>query len=88
MVADFEKYKFLIEVKSSILKATGLYLKDMIGSVAHLANAVLLNENPSDEDLDNYAGLLFNTFIFSKIFIKSNFTTMIIEVHINTVLEL
>ena len=57
MVADFEKYKFLIEVKSSILKATGLYLKDMIGSIAHLANAVLPIENPSGEDLENYAGL-------------------------------
>ena len=39
------------------MKATGLYLKDMIGSIAHLANAVLPIENPSGEDLENYAGL-------------------------------
>ena len=32
--------------------------------------------------------LFFNTFIFSKIFIKSKFTSMIIEVYTNTFLDL
>ena len=57
MVADSEKYKCPIEVKSSILKATGLYLKDMIGSTPNLANPVLPIGNPSKEDLGDYAGL-------------------------------
>ena len=57
MVANFEKFKCPTEVKSSILKATGLHVKDMIGSATHLANAVLPIVIPSDEDLDHYARL-------------------------------
>ena len=54
---DFKIYRCLIEIKSSILKACGLYLKDVIGSVAHLANVSIRIENPSREDLASYAGL-------------------------------
>ena len=56
MVANFEKFKCPTEIKLSVLKGRKLHVKDVIGSTAHLVNAVLPILTPSDEDLDNYAG--------------------------------
>ena len=56
MRVDFETSRCPIEIKSSILKACGLHLKDVIRSVAHLANVALPIKNPDREDLANYAG--------------------------------
>ena len=55
MLTDFEKFKYPTEIKSSILKACGLHVKDLIGISAYLVNARTPIAKLSEHDLDDYA---------------------------------
>ena len=53
-MTDFEKLKCPTEIKSAILKAWGLHVKDLIGSTAYLTSVLLPIRLPSEEDLENW----------------------------------
>ena len=57
MINDFKMFRCPVEVKSGILKTCGIFLKDLVGSTAHLAIAMLPIPLAGREELASYARL-------------------------------
>ena len=55
-LADFETLKGPVETKGALLKLCNLHMKDLIGAVSHLANAVAPLVLPCDDNLENMVG--------------------------------
>ena len=55
-LADFETLKGPVETRAALLKSCNLHVKDLIGAISHLSNAVPPLIMPCDDDLENMIG--------------------------------
>ena len=60
-LADFETLKGPIDTRTALLKLCNLHLKDLIGAISHLPNAVSPLIMPKDDDMENMVGWMAET---------------------------
>ena len=52
-LGDFETLKGQIETRTALLKLCNVHMKDLIGAISHLPNAISPLRRPEDDDLEN-----------------------------------
>ena len=83
-LGDFETLKGLIETRTALLKSCNVHMKDLIGAISHLPNAISPLRRPEDDDLENIVGWM-PEHLDNLEEIKSRMVTM--ETALRTILE-